>query len=117
MVVICVYSGANPDFSSDELAYQLGESKASVMIVHPDVLDTALAAAHTYGISPERVMLFDGKSPSTNVPNHLTVGVLVERGLCTPDPTFVERRLRPGEAKTVLAFLSFSSGTTGKPKV
>ena len=32
-------------------------------------------------------------------------------------PNFVERRLRPGEGRTKIAFLSFSSGTTGKPKV
>lgn len=29
---------------------------------------------------------------------------------------YTERALRPGEGKTKLAFLSFSSGTTGKPK-
>ena len=31
--------------------------------------------------------------------------------------SFEERKLEPGEAKTKLAFLNFSSGTTGKPKV
>lgn len=31
-------------------------------------------------------------------------------------PVFVEKRLAPGEAKKKLAFLCFSSGTTGKPK-
>lgn len=30
--------------------------------------------------------------------------------------SYTERRLGPGEGKTKLAFLSFSSGTTGKPK-
>ena len=87
------------------------------MIVHPESLDTALSAAHAYGISPQRIILFDGKSPSTHAPNHRTVENLVKQGLSTDDPTFVERRLKPGEARTKLAFLSFSSGTTGKPKV
>jgi len=32
------------------------------------------------------------------------------------DPSFVERHLNPGEAKTKIAFLCFSSGTTGRPK-
>jgi acyl-coenzyme A synthetase/AMP-(fatty) acid ligase len=32
-------------------------------------------------------------------------------------PSFVERRQRPSEGKTRVAFLNFSSGTTGKPKV
>jgi long-subunit acyl-CoA synthetase (AMP-forming) len=87
------------------------------MIVHPDTLNTALSAADAYGISPERIVLFDGESGSTHASNHHTVGDLIKQGLSKADPTFVERRLQPGEAKTKLAFLCFSSGTSGKPKV
>jgi long-subunit acyl-CoA synthetase (AMP-forming) len=112
-----MFRGANPDFSSDELLYQLQETGASAIIVHPEALDTALSAARAYGISSERIILFDGKSPSTSAINHVTLGGLVHHGLNMSDATFVERRLRPGEAKTKLAFLSFSSGTTGRPKV
>jgi 4-coumarate--CoA ligase len=111
--------GANPDFTSDELLYQLRETKASLMIVHPETLDTALSAAEAYGISPEHIVLFDGKSTSTHASSYHTVGDLVKQGLSKADPTssFVERILQPGEAKIKLAFLSFSSGTSGKPKV
>jgi 4-coumarate--CoA ligase len=45
-----------------------------------------------------------------------TVETLVTQGLASP-PRFTERKLRSGEGKTKVAFLSFSSGTTGKPKV
>jgi 4-coumarate--CoA ligase len=115
--ITSISRGANPEFTSDELLYQLRETKASVMIVHPETLDAALSAAEAYGISPERIILFDGKSPSIHASNYPTVGDLVQQGLSKADPAFVERRLQPGEAKTKLAFLSFSSGTTGKPKV
>jgi len=87
------------------------------MIVHPETLDTALSAAHACGISPQHIILFDGKSPgSTHAPNHRTVEDFVKQGLSTADPSFVERRLGPGEARTKIAFLNFSSGTTGNPK-
>ena len=46
---------------------------------------------------------------------HATVEELVAAGL-SKLPVFEERQLRPGEAKTKLALLCFSSGTTGKPK-
>ena len=45
-----------------------------------------------------------------------SVSDLVAEGLSS-SITYTERRLEVGEGKTKLAFLSFSSGTTGKPKV
>lgn len=41
---------------------------------------------------------------------------LVEEGVGRKK-CYTERRLAPGEARTKIAFLSFSSGTTGRPKV
>ncbi|TFK39014.1 phenylacetyl-CoA ligase [Crucibulum laeve] len=110
-----VISGANPDFSSNELLYQLRETEASIIIVHPDALATALSAALEAGVSSERVVLFNAKESVPSNTTHETVNDLIELGLRS-ELAFVERRLRPGEAKTKLAFLSFSSGTTGKPK-
>lgn len=47
-----------------------------------------------------------------------TVEELVQEGLSLPlPPAFVEKRLTQGENQRKIAFLSFSSGTTGKPKV
>ena len=40
---------------------------------------------------------------------------MVAEGL-SKQPTFEERKLQPGEAKTKIALLNFSSGTTGRPK-
>lgn len=86
------------------------------MIAHPDNLDTALSAARAAGLSADQIILFDKSSSRHGPSGHVTLNELIDQGLRL-GPTFVERRLRPGEAKTKLAFLSFSSGTTGKPKV
>ena len=111
-----LHSGANPAYTSEELAYQLSVTKATVLIVHPDALEGAVAAARQVGIPFDRVIPLDaihGQRSSTVAPD---LHQLIAYGLAHP-PHFVERRLRPGEGKTKVAFLSFSSGTTGKPKV
>lgn len=45
----------------------------------------------------------------------LSIHHAIERGAYLP--AFDEFKLRGGEAKTTIAFLCFSSGTTGQPKV
>ncbi|KAG9227448.1 hypothetical protein CCMSSC00406_0000906 [Pleurotus cornucopiae] len=111
-----VISGANPDFTVDELAYQLEATKATFMFVYSDAqaVGTAVAAARRVNIPLSRVVLFGAASELS--PESATVDELARQGLLSRE-TFVERRLAPGEGKTKLAFLSFSSGTTGKPKV
>jgi 4-coumarate--CoA ligase len=91
-------------------------TKATVLIVHPNALEGALVAARQVGIPFDRVVPLDairGPRSSTVAPD---LDQLIAYGLAHP-PNFVERQLRPGEGKTKVAFLSFSSGTTGKPKV
>ena len=109
--------GANPDFTENELLYQLQETKTSVLITHPESLPIALKAAHAAGLSSGRIILFDAKGISDEVhQNHETVGTVLEFGLRNKT-VYSERILAPGEGRTKLAFLSFSSGTTGRPKV
>jgi long-subunit acyl-CoA synthetase (AMP-forming) len=109
-----IISGANPDFSTNELLYQLQATKATVLIAHPDNIDIATVAAQQYGLSSERLLVFDTQnSPKTH---KVSVEDMIELGR-THAPSFQERKLKPGEGKTKLAFLSFSSGTTGRPKV
>jgi hypothetical protein len=59
-------------------------------------------------IEPSAASPFKGK--------YETLSKLISFGSSKPQ-NFVDRKLRPGEAKTKVAFYSFSSGTTGKPKV
>ncbi|KAF8208726.1 phenylacetyl-CoA ligase [Mycena galopus ATCC 62051] len=107
-----IISPANPDFGRKELEYQLKATKATLIITHPDALETSVSAAQTIGLSPDRILVFDVQdTPPTKF---VTVDHLVKRGLQMK--AFSERKLNPGEGKTKLAFLSFSSGTTGTPK-
>ncbi len=103
---------ANPAYTAEELVYQLRLIKARILIVHPWVLPVALEAARTYGITPDRIILFDPVAGSSfdNIQD------LVKLGLGQVQQ-FTPLRLSPGDAKKKLALLSFSSGTTGNPKV
>ncbi|KAF9242559.1 hypothetical protein BU15DRAFT_86758 [Melanogaster broomeanus] len=100
-----IMSGANPLFTTDELP--------PVLITHPDSLPVALSAARKTGLHSDRIIMFNAEC-SENLQTD-TVEALITQGLASP-PMFAERRLRSGEGKTKIAFLSFSSGTTGKPK-
>ncbi|TBU63558.1 amp dependent CoA ligase [Dichomitus squalens] len=106
-----IVSGANPAYTAEELEYQLGVTKARVLISHAGSLPVALAAAHKAGVPFDRVVVFDEVPGAKNV----TVHQLVDEGLSQPQ-AFIEPRLAPGEGRKKLAFLSFSSGTTGRPK-
>ncbi|CCM00619.1 uncharacterized protein FIBRA_02655 [Fibroporia radiculosa] len=109
-----IVTTSNPSFTANELEYQLSITKARAIITHPFSLSVALEAAHKVGISSEFIVLFDDTSV-TGARQFPNLSDLVIEGL-RMSPTFIERRLRRGEGKTKLAFLSLSSGTTGRPK-
>jgi long-subunit acyl-CoA synthetase (AMP-forming) len=110
------YSGANPSYTPEELAYQLTTTKASVLIAHPDALQAAVEAAQQAGLPLSRIVPLDAERAPRSSTVAPDLHELIAYGHAH-QPNFVERRLRPGEGKTKIAFLSFSSGTTGKPKV
>lgn len=105
-------SPANPGYTAEELAHQLTLSGSRLLVTHAASLPAATEAAKIAGLPLDRVIVL-GRTPSPS--RHPTVDELVAAGL-SKLPQFVERRLSPGEAKTKVAFLCFSSGTTGKPK-
>lgn len=109
-----VITAANPAYTAEELIYQLRTTDAKLLIVHPWNLPTALAAAQRIGMDMDRIVLFNAEESNTKY-SHLTLQQLIDEGVKRSVP-FIERRLKPGEARTKLAFLSFSSGTTGLPK-
>ncbi|KAF8558343.1 acetyl-CoA synthetase-like protein [Imleria badia] len=106
-----IVSGANPAYTANELLHQIQTTAATLVIAHPVALRTAVAAARQAGIPDTRVLVFDEVPGSA----HASVDALVQEGL-RMDRCFIERKLKPGEAKSRVAFLNFSSGTTGKPK-
>nr|WHF58352.1 4-coumarate:CoA ligase [Ganoderma lucidum] len=112
--VLCLietYRTSNPLYTAEELAHQLELSKTRLLFVHPAMLTVAAEAAHAVGLAYDRIVLFDPipASPHSNVQELIKFGLGAKQ-------EYAERRLKPGEARTKLALLLFSSGTTGKPK-
>ena len=104
---------SNPAYTLDELTHQLRLTKATTIVVHSQFLKTAAEACKEVGLPAERLVIID---QATFDAPHTTVEQLIQDGL-SHNANFVERRLGEGEAKTKIAFLCLSSGTTGPPKV
>lgn len=105
---------ANPSYTAEELIHQLTLTKARLLVTHSASLETAIEASRVSGITMDRIVLIDGRAPSVT-DLIATTDELVEAGRAKPT-SFNELQFRPGDAKTTLALLCFSSGTTGKAK-
>lgn len=103
-----IVSPANPGYTVDELAYQLKDSGAKAIVTQWDMLDTALGAAAKVGIPEDRVILMGDKKDSTMKRKHFTS----IRNLAGTS-RYRRAKVNPD---TDLAFLVYSSGTTGLPK-
>ncbi|TFK56577.1 amp dependent CoA ligase [Heliocybe sulcata] len=106
-----IITAANPMYTPEELTHQVKLTQSHLLVTHSALLKPALATAGEAGIPPERVILLDVPSH----PQHTALADLEKAGLKSKT-RYTERRFKPGEAKTKLAFYSFSSGTTGKAK-
>ena len=82
-----------------------------MIIVHSQFLHTAQGAAKVVGIPQDRIILLQNTPKNT----HMTIGQLIELG-SKQASNLMAKCLRPGEARSKLALLSFSSGTTGQCK-
>ena len=103
---------ANPTYTAEELSYHLELTKARMVVADPSTILIALQGARASGISPAYIMSFD-PVPEGTYPDMQSLIALGSR----EHRQYRERRFSAGEGKRKLAFLSFSSGTTGKPKV
>jgi 4-coumarate--CoA ligase len=105
-----VPSCANPSFTPSELVHQLKLSKSKYILTHPLFLKAAKEAANQVGIPESKIFLIakDNNAKLPNIPD------LVKLGESSPEITPL--KLKPGESKTKVALLSFSSGTSGLPK-
>ncbi|EUC61072.1 acetyl-CoA synthetase-like protein [Rhizoctonia solani AG-3 Rhs1AP] len=110
-------SCANPGYTNDELVYQLQATKSKLLFVHPTNIEVALKAAQEVGIEKSHIISLMSANTQRNAIIHefLSIDQLVDEGLAS-GKHFTEKILSPGENKIKIAFYSFSSGTTGRPK-
>ncbi|KAB2104381.1 putative 4-coumarate--CoA ligase 1 [Alternaria gaisen] len=102
-----IVTPANPGYSKDELAYQLENSGAKALVTTKAFLNTALKAAEKVGIPSDRVILLGTEKDETHRCKHWTSIRKTSGAL-----RYRRRRADPED----LAFLAYSSGTTGLPK-
>ncbi|EMF10052.1 acetyl-CoA synthetase-like protein [Sphaerulina musiva SO2202] len=103
-----IVSPANPGYTVDELAYQLKDSGAKAIITQLAQLEQARLAAKKVGIPEDRIALMgDEKDPAGRIKHFSSVRNI--------SGTQRYRRVKI-DADNDLAFLVYSSGTTGLPK-
>jgi long-subunit acyl-CoA synthetase (AMP-forming) len=106
-----VISPASAGFSVEELTYQLQDSGATMLITHSSLLGTALKAAEACKISRNRIFVIDlDTSSAADLAGLASIESLLSDG---GSPVWTRPKI---EARSDLAALPYSSGTTGKPK-
>lgn len=101
-----VISPANPAYTPEELAFQLKDSGAKALVTQKAFLPGALAAAKIVGLPEDRIILLGDERDAKH--KHFTSIQNISRAT-----RYARTKANP---KTDLAFLVYSSGTTGHPK-
>ncbi len=101
-------SPANPGYTVDELAFQLKDSRAKALATQKALLPVAIEAAQRVAIPADRIILLgDERDPTMRFKHFQSIRNLAG--------TSRYRRTRYNP-RNDLAFLVYSSGTTGHPK-
>ncbi|KAI9264247.1 hypothetical protein BDA99DRAFT_604667 [Phascolomyces articulosus] len=102
-------SPANTSYVSTELQRQLQVSEAKILIAHPGNLDIALEAAAAVGIPPSHVFSVI-RDPQQRVQHYRDVFIDYTQ------PELPPVKMTHDESVNTVAYLCFSSGTTGRSK-
>ncbi|KAI0454778.1 acetyl-CoA synthetase-like protein [Xylaria acuta] len=106
-----IFSSTSPAATPDELAYQLRQTDAKVIVCTADVKATALAAAGKVGLAPRNVLVYGGTRDLELL--EAASGARVPISNVELD---WRRITDPVELEDSVICLLFSSGTTGLPK-
>ncbi|KAK3394750.1 hypothetical protein B0H63DRAFT_461848 [Podospora didyma] len=108
-----IASPANIAYSAEELEHQLKSSGAKALFTCMPVLETALKAAKGAGIPEDKVFIMDLAYHSQK-PTFKTVDDLIALGRSLPELEHL--RWTKGQGARQVAYLCYSSGTSGLPK-
>lgn len=104
-----VVSPANPAYTADELAFQLKDSGAKALVTQAPQIPIAREACQKVGIPENRIILLgEEKDPSGGFKHFTSIRNI--------SGTQRFRRTKVASPADDLAFLVYSSGTTGLPK-
>ena len=103
-----IVSPANPGYTADELAFQLKDCGAKALATQKALLPVALEAAKQAGVPQDRIILIGDERDETVRFKHF-------QSVRNTAGTNRYRRTKL-DSKKDLAFLVYSSGTTGHPK-
>jgi len=96
----------NALFTAKDIAKQLTDSKAKMLVTVTPLLEQAREGAAAAGISDADLVVLDGEGQDTT--GHPNAADLMSKGLPAPQVSFAP--------SSHLAVLPYSSGTTGNPK-
>lgn len=108
-----IFSGANPIYTVNEVVYQIENTGAKALFVHPSLLDTGISAAQKAGLPKDRLFQFND-FPSPEVKGVKDWFAIL--GSDSAASSYQWPKLNPQDAKTTIATINYSSGTTGLPK-
>ncbi|KAI9742279.1 MAG: hypothetical protein M1818_004179 [Claussenomyces sp. TS43310] len=101
-----IVSPANPAYTAEELAVHLEDCDAKLIVTQTSKLEIVTKAARAVGISDDQIILIGEDRDASDRFRHFT-SVLNSRDVGPRTPV---------DPKEDLAYLVYSSGTTGRPK-
>ncbi|EXJ72878.1 uncharacterized protein A1O5_04026 [Cladophialophora psammophila CBS 110553] len=107
-----VVSTINPSYNAEELTFQIQDTRARLIAVYPELVNTVREAIREFKLDMEILLLDQATSKEcANIP---TLSSVLDNAVVSKEERSTWRKsIVPSQD---LAFLIYSSGTTGRPK-